>query len=160
MCVCLPSTGGPAQPFKIQTILSFPSESVCNQCYKVFWARITVAPLIFPVQEVSISSSRQHGGQNICEMSKLENTKCLGLRLLEEVLTSWTGKVSGATVEYGQRGHDVHSPNGSTNLEFQFESIFNLKFQPKFGIQLVIPLPMEINLGECGRACLFSPSTC
>ncbi len=28
----------------------------------------TVAPLIFPVQEVSSSSSRQHGGQNICEM--------------------------------------------------------------------------------------------
>ncbi len=69
-----------------------------------------MAPLIFPVQEVSISSSRQRGGQNICEMAtffkyncsfngnKLENTKCLGLRLLEEVLTSWTGKVSGATV--------------------------------------------------------------
>ncbi len=66
----------------------------------------TVAPLIFQVQEVSISSSRQHGGQNICEMSiffknKLENTKCLGLRLLEEVLTSWTGNVSGATVNHG-----------------------------------------------------------
>ncbi len=30
---------------------------------------ITVAPLIFPVQEVSSSSSRQHGRQNICEMS-------------------------------------------------------------------------------------------
>ncbi len=35
------------------------------------------------------------------------------------------------------------------NLEFQFESVFNLEFQPKFGIQLGIPIPMRINLGEC-----------
>ncbi len=33
--------------------------------------------------------------------------------------------------------------------EFQFESVFNLEFQPKFGIQLGIPIPMGINLGEC-----------
>ena len=26
------------------------------------------------------------------------------------------------------------------NLEFQFESVFNLEFQPKFGIQLEIPI--------------------
>ena len=35
------------------------------------------------------------------------------------------------------------------NLEFQFKSVFNLKFQPKFGIQLGIPISMAINLGEC-----------
>ena len=34
------------------------------------------------------------------------------------------------------------------NLEFQFESLFNFEFQPKFGIQLGIPIPMGINLGE------------
>ncbi len=34
-------------------------------------------------------------------------------------------------------------------LDFQFESVFNLEFQPKFGIQLGIPIPMGINLGEC-----------
>ncbi len=34
----------------------------------------TVAPLIFPVQEVSISSSRQHGGQNICEKHQMSRT--------------------------------------------------------------------------------------
>ncbi len=28
-------------------------------------------------------------------------------------------------------------------------SIFNLEFQPKFGIQLGIPISMGINLGEC-----------
>ena len=33
--------------------------------------------------------------------------------------------------------------------EFQFESVFNLEFQPKFGIQLGMPIPMGINLGEC-----------
>ncbi len=27
--------------------------------------------------------------------------------------------------------------------------IFNLEFQPKFGIQLGVPIPMGINLGEC-----------
>ncbi len=37
-------------------------------------------------------------------------------------------------------------------LEFQFESVFNLEFQPKFGIQLGIPIPMGINLGECALA--------
>ncbi len=37
------------------------------------------------------------------------------------------------------------------NLEFQFESVFNLEVQPKFGIQLRIPISMGINLGECGR---------
>ncbi len=36
-----------------------------------------------------------------------------------------------------------------SNLEFQFESVFNLEFQAKFGIQLGIPIPMGINLGEC-----------
>ncbi len=36
------------------------------------------------------------------------------------------------------------------NLEFQFESVLNLEFQPKFGIQIGIPIPMGINLGECG----------
>ena len=35
------------------------------------------------------------------------------------------------------------------NLEFQFESVFNLEFQPKFSIQLGIPIPMGIYLGEC-----------
>ncbi len=35
------------------------------------------------------------------------------------------------------------------DLEFQFESVFNLEFQTKFGIQLVIPIPTGINLGEC-----------
>ncbi len=42
------------------------------------------------------------------------------------------------------------------HLEFEFESVFNLEFQPKFGIsddalgiQLGIPIPMGINLGEC-----------
>ncbi len=35
------------------------------------------------------------------------------------------------------------------NLEFQFESVFNLEFQPKFCIQLGIPISMGINLGEC-----------
>ncbi len=35
------------------------------------------------------------------------------------------------------------------NLEFQFGSGFYLEFQPKFGIQLGIPIPMGINLGEC-----------
>ena len=29
------------------------------------------------------------------------------------------------------------------------ESVFNLEFQPKSGIQLEIPIPMGINLGEC-----------
>ncbi len=29
------------------------------------------------------------------------------------------------------------------------ESVFNLEFQPKFGIQLGIPIPIGINLGEC-----------
>ncbi len=29
------------------------------------------------------------------------------------------------------------------NLEFQVQSVFNLEFQPKFGIQ---PVPMGINL--------------
>ena len=33
------------------------------------------------------------------------------------------------------------------NLEFQFESVFNLEFHSKFGIQ---PIPMGISLGECG----------
>ncbi len=32
------------------------------------------------------------------EISKYKNTWCLGLRLLEEVLTTWNGKMSGATV--------------------------------------------------------------
>ncbi len=35
------------------------------------------------------------------------------------------------------------------NLEFQFESVLNVEFQPEFGIQLGIPILMEINLGEC-----------
>ncbi len=35
------------------------------------------------------------------------------------------------------------------NLEFNFESVLNLEFQPKFGIQLRIPIPMGMNLGEC-----------
>ncbi len=35
------------------------------------------------------------------------------------------------------------------NLEFQCESVFNLKFQPKFSIQPGIPIPMGIDLGEC-----------
>ena len=35
------------------------------------------------------------------------------------------------------------------NLIFQFESIFNLEFQPRFGIQLRIPIPKGITLGEC-----------
>ena len=34
-------------------------------------------------------------------------------------------------------------------MEFQLESLFNLEFQPKFGIQLGIPIPIGINLGEC-----------
>ena len=38
------------------------------------------------------------------------------------------------------------------NLEFQFKSVFNLEFQPEFGIQLGIPILMEINLGECSAA--------
>ena len=37
------------------------------------------------------------------------------------------------------------------NLEFQFESVFTLEFQAKFGIQLGIPIPMGINLRECGE---------
>ncbi len=37
------------------------------------------------------------------------------------------------------------------NLEFQFKSVFKLKFQPEFGIQLGIPIPMGINLGECNN---------
>ncbi len=37
------------------------------------------------------------------------------------------------------------------NLEFKFESIFNLELQPKFGIQLEISIPMGIYLGECGK---------
>ena len=40
------------------------------------------------------------------------------------------------------------------SLEFQFESVFKLEFQPKFGIQLGIPIPMGINLGEC-KGCNF-----
>ena len=35
------------------------------------------------------------------------------------------------------------------NLEIQFESVFNLEFQPKFGIQIGIPIPMGMDLGEC-----------
>ncbi len=35
------------------------------------------------------------------------------------------------------------------NLEFQFESVLKVEFQPKFGIQLGIPISMGINLGEC-----------
>ncbi len=35
------------------------------------------------------------------------------------------------------------------NLELQFESVFNLEFQPKFGIQHGIPIPIGLNLGEC-----------
>ncbi len=35
------------------------------------------------------------------------------------------------------------------NLEFQFESVINFEFQPKFGIQLGIPIPMGLILGEC-----------
>ncbi len=34
-------------------------------------------------------------------------------------------------------------------MEFQFEPVFNLEFQPKSGIQLGIPISMGINLGEC-----------
>ncbi len=36
------------------------------------------------------------------------------------------------------------------NLELQFESVFNLEIQPKFGIQLGIPISMWIHLRECG----------
>ena len=36
------------------------------------------------------------------------------------------------------------------NLEFQFESTFNVDFQPEFGIQLGNPISMGIHLGECG----------
>ncbi len=35
------------------------------------------------------------------------------------------------------------------NLEFQFEFILNLVFQPMFGIQLRISIPVRIDLGEC-----------
>ncbi len=35
------------------------------------------------------------------------------------------------------------------NLEFLFKSVFNLKFQPKFGIQLGSPISIGIHLGEC-----------
>ncbi len=35
------------------------------------------------------------------------------------------------------------------NVEIQFQSVFNLKFRPKFGIQLATPIPMVINLWEC-----------
>ncbi len=31
--------------------------------------------------------------------NKLENSKCLGLCLVKEVLTSWNSKISGATVK-------------------------------------------------------------
>ena len=44
--------------------------------------------------------------------------------------------------------HYVTHTDQLFNLEFQFESVFNLEFQPKFGIQLGIPISMEINLGE------------
>ncbi len=40
-------------------------------------------------------------------------------------------------------------PTDQLFLEFQFESTFNLDFQPKFGILLGNPIPMGINLGEC-----------
>ena len=35
------------------------------------------------------------------------------------------------------------------NLAFKFKSVFNLEFQPEFGIQVGIPILMGINLGEC-----------
>ncbi len=35
------------------------------------------------------------------------------------------------------------------NFEFQFKSVLNWEFQPKFGIQLGIPISMGINLREC-----------
>ena len=38
---------------------------------------------------------------------------------------------------------------GKTDLEFQFESLFNFDIQPKCGIQLGIPILILINLGEC-----------
>ncbi len=34
------------------------------------------------------------------------------------------------------------------NFEFKFDSVFNLEFQPKFSIQLGIPILVVINLGE------------
>ena len=34
-------------------------------------------------------------------------------------------------------------------VPFKFESVFNLEFQPEFGIQIGIPILMGINLGEC-----------
>ena len=52
----------------------------------------------------------------------------------------------------------VHRPNFERltlptdqlfNLQFQFESVFNLEFQPKFGILLGIPISIGINLWEC-----------
>ncbi len=47
------------------------------------------------------------------------------------------------------QGNGKH-PNGSMiQLESQFESVLNLEFQPKFGIQLGISISMGINLGEC-----------
>ncbi len=44
-----------------------------------------------------------------------------------------------------------HSPtmDQQFNFEFHFKSVFNLEFQPKFGIKLGFPILMEINLGEC-----------
>ncbi len=43
-----------------------------------------------------------------------------------------------------------HGPTDQAfNLEFQFKSVFKLEFQPEFGIQLRIPIPMGIDLGEC-----------
>ncbi len=39
------------------------------------------------------------------------------------------------------------------NLEFQFKSVFNLEFQPEFGIQLWIPILVVINLGDCTLRC-------
>ena len=47
------------------------------------------------------------------------------------------------------------------NLEFQFKSIFNFGFQPKFGTQLGILISMGKNLGECtGIFELTAPQSC
>ena len=64
-------------------------------------SNISVAPLIFPFHEASTSSSRQHGRQNICEMSTFfKNTKYRGLRLLDyDELPSGTGTTR--RVKYG-----------------------------------------------------------
>ncbi len=97
------------KPRKIST----PDKCLYNRQEDIM-ERITVAPLTFPVQEVSNSSNditiemHMHDGtevglfmgDNMKWHTSGPSCKCISIVMsLGEVLTSWTGEKSGATVE-------------------------------------------------------------